>query len=95
MLSDAEDTEEEAPLGHEGESLSLDLLESSNNEDEDDDRTGVKHKNCNIDNGGDRNTGAGGGFEEWIRFHIPSTLTEALSAMAKSEASLLTASKKN
>ena len=45
--------------------------------------------------GGDRNTGAGGGSAEWMRFLIPIALSETFGAMANSKASSSTKTKKN
>ena len=71
---------------------SSDLSERSDDNDEDDDGTGSEDNNCdgngNCDGRGDRNTGAGGGSVEWMRFLSPSALAEALGAMAKAKASL-------
>ena len=80
-------TKKEASLGHEGESLSSDLSERSEDNDEYDDGTGAKNNNCDIEGEGDRNTGAWVGSAEWLRFLSPSALTEALGAMAKAKAS--------
>ena len=98
MLYDAEDYKEESSLGHEGESLLLDLSESSDNNYEDANGTSAKENNCNGngngDGGGDRNTGSRGGSMEWLRFLSQSAQMEALGAMAKAESSSLTASRK-
>ena len=74
-----------------------DLSESSDNEDEYDDGTGDKNINYDGDGNGivDRNTGVVGGSTEWLRFLSPSAQTEALRAMAKAKASLLTALRRN
>ena len=97
MISKAKNTEEEASLRHEGESLLSDSLERSDNNDEDDDRNGAEGNNCYGDgNGrGGRNTNTGGGFAEWLGLLIPSALTEAFGAMEKAKASSLTKSGKN
>ena len=88
-------TNEEASLRHEGESSSSDSSDSDDN-DYDDDGTGAKYKTCYGDGngGGDSNTGAGGGSAEWMRFLIPSALSETFGDMAKAKASLSTKSKK-
>ena len=65
-LYDARDNKEEASLGNKGESALLYSSEKSDNEDEDDDRTGADDNSCDGDGaddgdgGGDRNTSAGG-----------------------------------
>ena len=58
MIYDAKDNEEEASLGHEGELLSTQSLESSDDEDEEDNVTVAKDINNddNGDSGGVRNT---------------------------------------
>ena len=100
MLSDAKNTEEEASLRQKGESLLLDLSERSDDNDEDDDGTGAKEKNCygndaGDGNGGDdNNTGTGGGSVEWLEILDPSALIEAFGAMAKAKSSSSTKSRK-
>ena len=100
VLSDAKNTQEETSREHEGELLSWDSLERSEDNNEDDDGTRAEDNNCggNVqgdrntgdgNGGGDRNTGAGGGSAEWLSLLSPSALTEALSAMGKTKASLL------
>ena len=86
-----------ASLGHEGESLSSNFSERSDDKDEDDDGTCAEDNNCNGDGngGGDRNTGDGRSSAEWLTLLGPSALTEALGAMAKSKVSSLTKSEKN
>ena len=63
-----------------------DLLERSDNNNEDDDGTCDKDNNCDGNGGGDRNTCAVVGSTEWLRLLRPSALMEALSAMAKDKA---------
>ena len=78
-------------MRHEVESWSLDSSERSDNNDDDDEGTGAKDKNCygnsDGDGGGDRNTGARGGSTECLGFLSLSAITEAFNAMAKSKAS--------
>ena len=93
MLSNEKYTEEEASSSHEGEFLSLDSLERSDNNDEGNDGTGAEENNCygdgedGSDGVDDRNTGARGGSAEWLGSLGPSALTEAFSDMAKAKAS--------
>ena len=96
MLYDTKDNEEEASLGHEGESSLSKSSDSSDDEDEEDDGTSAKDINGdgNCDNGGGRNTCTIGGSIEWIRFLSPGAQTEALGATAKAEAPSPTASRK-
>ena len=74
MIYDAEDNKEEGSSGNEGESLTSKSLESSDNKDEENDRTGAEYINedgyGDVDRDGrsDSNTGAGGGSAEWLRF---------------------------
>ena len=97
MLYDTEDNKEEASLRHKSELLSSKILESSDDENEEEDGTGVREINGNVnsdgDGGGDRNTGDGGGSTEWLRFLSPGAQTEELGAMAKAKESSLTASR--
>ena len=105
VLSDAENTKEEASLGHEGKSSLSDLSERSDDNDEDDDRTGAEDNNCNVDGdgsgdgdgdgGSDRNSGSRGGSAECLRFLSLIAITEVLGAMAKAKSSLSKKSKKN
>ena len=94
MLYDTKDNEEEASLGHKGESSLSKSSDSSDDEDEEDDGTGAKDINGNSDGDGvsDRNTGVGRGSAEWLRFFSPEAQTEALGDMEKSKLSSLTAS---
>ena len=92
MLYDAKENEEEVSPAHEGESSSLESLESSEDDDEYDNETIVEDINGN--SGGDKNINAGGGSAEWLRFIIPRVQTEALDAMTKAKESSSTASKK-
>ena len=95
MLYNSKYNLEEPSSGHKGESLLSDSLESSDDKDEDDDRTGAKDINCDGDgNGGDEeNTGNRGVSAEWLRFLSLIARMEALGAMENSKASSLTASR--
>ena len=93
MLLDVKNTKEEASSRHKFELSSSDSLGRSDNNYDDDNRTGAEDKNCYGgsavigDGGGDSNTGAGGGSAVCLRFLSSSALTEAFSAIAKSKAS--------
>ena len=93
VLSDDENTKEEALSGHKSELLSLDSSERSDDNDEDYDGTGAKDNNC--DNGGDRNTDARWGYAECLRFLGSIAITEPSGAMAKAKSSLATKPRKN
>ena len=101
MLSDAKTTEKKTSSRYEGELTSLDSFERSDDSNEDDDKTGAKNnnfygnRNGDGDGGGDRYTGAEGGYSEWLGFLSPSALFETVGAMAKAKASSSTKSRKN
>ena len=109
MLLDAKNTEEEASSRDKGKFLLSDLLERSDDNNNDDEGTVAKDNNCygngdsningngniNRNGGGDRNTGAGGGSGKCLGFLSPSALTEAFGAMAKAKASSSTKLRKN
>ena len=86
VLNDVEEQEEDAPAAYKGEYYSSEDSETSNNfkeedvkelQDEDnneeDDGTGIK--DFDINGNGDKDTNAGGGHTEWLRFLIPKART--------------------
>ena len=74
--------------------MSLSDLSDSDKNDDDDVKTGSEDNTCYGDGGGERNTSAGGGSAEWMRFPSLSALSETLGAMAKAKASPSTESRK-
>ena len=87
-LLDEKYTEEEASLRHKGESLSSDLSDF-NDKNDDDDKTCAKDNTFYGDGGGSGarggggdSTRSGGGSAEWMQFPSPTALSETLGAMA-------------
>ena len=68
VLYNAEDNQEEASSGHEGQSSLSNLSESSDDGDEEEDGNGAKDINNDGNGGADKNNGAVGGYVEWLSF---------------------------